>query len=359
MARMLRKVIHISAEDSPNVQFARWQQQQGIEPTGDTILEGVLSWDDFCKRERLWDEVMKTIGLKGLFWEGMESLLFPPEWLNLSAKRAFQLSILERVRGPESKWCRQQGNNPFIRTAKAGGCDPGEGGDPQRLGTAWSIIDELGVLEIVEMRTTDTSQIAATTKALLRKWNLHSSRFVFDRGGGGKQIADQMRSEGYEVKTVGFGEPASPDPKLGRTRVKEKVEQREDKYAYPSKRCQMYHELRLALDPGLHPPGETFAIPAQYSKLRQELGPIPLLYDGKGRVKLPEKHRTGKRQAGQEKTLTEIIGHSPDVADSLVLAMHELIHGNEHKARAGGLRSREEMTPHEADEEYARARGWK
>jgi hypothetical protein len=100
----------------------------------------------------------------------------------------------------------------------------------------------------------------------------------------------------------------------------------------------MYHELRLALDPGTneHP----FAIPAALTRLRQELAPIPLRYDAEGRVVLPPKHRSGRRQAGQEKTLTELIGHSPDLADALVLSFHGLQLGRAERPRAGAMRDR-------------------
>lgn len=344
MTRLLRKIIRISADDSPNVLYARHQQAQGLEPTNEIVLDGVVDWDTYCKRRKLWDPVMQTVGLDGLFWEGSESLLYPPEWLNESARVALQLSLRERREGPGSRWVND-GKPPFIRRATGGGCDPGEGGGPDRLGTAWCFVDQFGVLELVEQRTTDTSVIKNITKALLRKWRLPPDRFAFDRGGGGKQIADMMRSEGFNVKTIGFGEPATPDPKIGRTRVVERVDQREDRYAYVSKRAQMYHELRLILDPGINE--NPFAIPNAYPKLRQELAPIPLLYDGNGRVRLPDKHRTGKRQAGQEKTLTELIGHSPDCADALVLAVHMRTGQGTQKARAGGLRYRHQMEEEE------------
>lgn len=335
------RAIRIRATDSPNVQRGLEQQAQGIEPDNAQVIPGVLSWDLYCRRRQAWDKVRQCIGLDAQFWEGAESLLYPPEWLNESARRALQLAIKERREGPQNKDWIAKGGVPFIRRAKGGGLDPGEGGDADRMGTAWCIVDEFGILEMVEMRTTDTSVIVPTTKALLRKWNLDPARFCIDRGGGGKQIADLLRAEGHAVKTVGFGESATPDPKIGRTRVAERLDQREDRYAYPSKRAQMYHELRLALDPmvNAHP----FAIPAALARLRQELAPIPLRYDREGRVSLPPKHRTaGKRHSEQDKTLTEIIGHSPDLADSLVLAYHAMRLGDMPRPRAGALMDREE-----------------
>lgn len=396
MARLLRKIIKMSARDTPNVQLGLAEQAAGDEPSGRDIVPGVLSWDQYCKRRQLWDEVMQCIGLDGEFWEGSQSLMYPPEWLNESARVAQRLLLEERFKGIGSNWHRS-GNDPLLRKAKAGACDPGEGGDANRMGTAWCIIDEHGILELIEERTTDTSVINRVTKMLLRKWRLRPERFAYDRGGGGKQHADQLRAEGINVRTVGFGEPATPDPKVGKTRQVEKVDQREDKYFYPSKRCMMYHELRMAIDPALahtrlanirnedeeadaqyqrrnerhnyrhdrfgrndtrtnhrsnhkspaNPTsisqGTVFGIPGQgeiYGKLRQELAPIPIEYDKDGKVRVPPKHKDLRKTVKQERSLTEIIGHSPDLADALVLAYHMLGSGMPQRARAGGLRDR-------------------
>ena len=337
--RYLRKVFHIGASDSPNVALGLMQQAQGLEPTGEEVLAGPLSWYDYQKRLRLWDEVMICIGLRGHFWEGSEALLYPPDWLNVSAMWALRYQFKARHPDPAKR---------LYRKAKAGFCDPGEGGDPNRLGTAWAIVDELGLLELVEKRTTDTSEIIPFTKALLRRHHLDPEKFGFDRGGGGKQIADQMRKQGWGVKTVGFGEPVGGrDPKPGTPRVGERLDLKEEGHAYISRRVQMYHGLRLAVDPGLH--STPWAIPGGranggpddvYAKLRQEMALIPLLYDGKGRMRLPDKHRTGRRQAGQERTLTEIVGHSPDLLDAVAGAHYMLTGYNEHKPRAGGLKRR-------------------
>lgn len=352
---LLRKIIHIPATASPNVQYALAQEARGEEPTGkgpdgSDFWPGVLSWDQYVKRLQLWDEVMQCVGLRGEFWEGASTLMYPPEWLNESARVARRLFLKERLQGIHSK-AHQGGNDPFVRTATGMGCDPGEGGDKDRMGTAWTIIDEYGILEQVEERTTDTSAIARISKALIRKYTLDPRHCAFDRGGGGKQIADQMRSEGYEVRTIGFGESVIPDPKLGRKRVGERIDEKEEKYSYPSMRCKMYHTLRLRLDPRLcalegRP---VFAIPEEYHKLRQELAPIPLQYDKDGRVVLPPKHKErtkggrGFGSAAHERSLCEIIGHSPDLADSLVLALAASGEDDYPRPRAGAMRSKEEI----------------
>jgi hypothetical protein len=53
---------------------------------------------------------------------------------------------------------------------------------------------------------------------------------------------------------------------------------------------------------------------------------MPLLYDREGRMRLPPKHRASAGAGSKERSLEEIIGHSPDEADSLVLAVYALRH---------------------------------
>ncbi len=84
----------------------------------------------------------------------------------------------------------------------------------------------------------------------------------------------------------------------------------------------MYGRLRARLDPSI--PETSFAIPAEYTELRKQLAPIPLEYDDEGRMKLPPKGRPLRIQEGavtKVTTLTELIGHSPDEADAVALAV--------------------------------------
>jgi hypothetical protein len=133
------------------------------------------------------------------------------------------------------------------------------------------------------------------------------------------------------------------DPKRGLRQLGERIDQREESYAYRNRRAQMYGELREMLDPAR--PQERggplgFAIPpptygSQYAELRRQLAPIPLMYDGEGRMELPPKNK--RAEAGESisgpgqsrtkrKTLSELIGCSPDEADALVLAVHGMLH---------------------------------
>jgi hypothetical protein len=162
--------------------------------------------------------------------------------------------------------------------------------------------------------------IPGKTLALMREWQVRPENVLFDRGGGGKQHVDLLRKQGYNVRTVGFGEAAS-DPFLGR-RMKTTVERREireQQYVYKNRRAEMYGLLRQRLDPAT---GSTFGLPPQYTELRRQLAPIPLLYDAEGRLYLPPKDK--KNPDSAELTLKELLGCSPDEADSLVLAVFGL-----------------------------------
>lgn len=230
--------------------------------------------------------------------------LFPFEWLDRA----------ERIMGGLSGTCR---------AARAIGIDPAEGGDK----TAMCAVDGLGIIELISKKTPDTSVITGEAIAFMLRHKVPPDRVVFDRGGGGKEHADRLRSQGYPVRTVAFGESLVPDPRRGLTQISERKENREERYAYVNRRAEMYGELRLVLDPhgGIDGVGGSkgFGIPAEYAELRRQMSPIPLTYDPEGRLKLLPKNK--RSPDGTEKSLTELIGHSPDELDSLVLALHGML----------------------------------
>lgn len=303
MPRYYRKVWRIRAEDSPNVRLAMAEKAVGKEPSGKIVVPGVLPWADYVKRRATWDQVRQCIGLDAEFWEGADSLLFPPEWLNRAERLAQMLP--PRVEG------------------KAIGVDPAEGGDH----TCICAVDELGVLELLSLHTPNTSVIKGEVHAAMRRWQVGPDRVVFDRGGGGKQIADEMRStSGLRlIRTVAFGEAVLLEPKAGVIRPREKMDNRETRYSYVNRRAQMYGDLRVLMDPAQEAEGRKgFAIPTKYPELRRQLSPIPLMYDAEGRLKLPPKNKRSVNST--ETTLRDLIGCSPDEADSLVLAVHGMLH---------------------------------
>jgi hypothetical protein len=231
------------------------------------------------------------------FVEGGTTPLFPAAWLDRAAQLAQAL----------------QGQP---RRAVAIGCDPGEGSAK----TAWAVVDDLGLLELVALPTPDTATITGRTIALLNQYQVKPERCLFDRGGGGQQHADRLRAQGYPVRTVGFGEAVTPEPRRGRVGLEERRGQREERYAYRNMRAALYGTLRELLDPAANPRG--FGLPAQYAELRRQLGPIPLLYDGEGRLELLPK--TKRDPDSTRPTLTALLGCSPDEADALALACWSL-----------------------------------
>ncbi len=160
---------------------------------------------------------------------------------------------------------------------------------------------------------------------------MRADAVCLDRGGGGKQVADELRSRGHNVRTVAFGEAVGPEPRVGTAQLSERVDQKEERYAYVNRRAQMYGLLREYLDPVREEtPGAVpaFAMPAgaygpAYARLRQQLAVMPLLYDKEGRLRMPPKRRTPGTTSA-EKSLEELIGHSPDEADAVVLALYAM-----------------------------------
>jgi hypothetical protein len=315
--KYFRRIIQIRAEDSPNVARALEMKRRGLEPDGLVVLAGVLTWDEYKHRTATWSEQRKCVGLDGRFYEGKEELLWPPEWLNACARASDKIS------------------SSFKRVARGGGCDPAEGGDK----TTFTAVDDLGLIEIESTKTPDTSKIPGMTIGFIQKHGIPPDRFCFDRGGGGKQHADNLRAMGYPVRTIGFGETVTPDLRRGMTPFKDKKDQRETKYEFENRRTQMYWEASEFCDPTT---GRTFAIPDRgptYQELFRQLGLMPKLWSVEGRARMPPKRRKPgqeNRNYQGEQTIEEIVGHSPDEADSFVLAIHGMLHRATDRSKAGG-----------------------
>lgn len=282
--KLLIKVIHISGEDSPNVVFARELEKLGFTGPFPLLIPGLLSYEEFKLREQ-WDDVRRETRLYGRFWEGERVHLFPQSWLLHAQERARALSGVRR-------------------SPKALGLDTGEGRDF----TVWTLVDDLGVVEQISLKTPDTAVIPGKTLELMKRYNIPPEMVVIDRGGGGKQHADRLRALGYAVRTVAFGESAQVPDRVGRLSRVQKQLLRE-RSVYKNRRSEMYARLRELLDPN----GAAWAIPSQYVELLRQLAEIPLTYDDEGRLVLPPKD-------GEKNSLRALLGRSPDEADSLVLA---------------------------------------
>lgn len=312
----MRKVLKIRAADSPNVKLAMAEAEAGEKPSHTILIPGVLTYTDYLIRLKTWDDVKKSVGLDAEFFEGVQSLLFPPDWLD-RAERTHDNLLRHGVVRPH---------------AKAGGADPGEG----RADTCLAAVDDLGLLELKELREVgDANRIVAETIAFIEKWKIPPEQFNFDRGGGGRQIADFLRARGYPVQTIAFGSGVGrPGDDADRRRKLQKKRDRgavgEDRGVWKNRRSQMYGEFSEILDPHNLTRGQNsrlpFAIPRQYGELRRQLSPIPRLLDGEGKLYLPSKHK--KNPNSTEETMEDLIGRSPDHADAVVLAVHALLHPN-------------------------------
>ena len=304
-----RRVIKITAEDSPNVKYARWQQKNGVlEPDNTVVLPGVLTWQEYQDRRNNWDKVSQCRSLDAEFWEGEDSLMYPPERLNRA--EAIALKLLGKT-----------------RRAKAMGVDSAEGGDD----TAWYVVDEYGILDWLSIKTPDTTVIPNKTIAFIKKWNIPPHRVMFDRGGGGYGHACVLRERGYDVQTVAFGDPVQREAHRGMILFGEKKESKEERYVYKNRRAEMYGMLMELINPNMNSQG--FGIPRELVELRRQMSPIPKLEDGEGRIYLPPK---SKPQGSTVVCLKDLLGRSPDDLDALVLAVYGMKQ-KRHTPTAGGL----------------------
>ena len=285
----LRRVLKICAEDSPNVRLGIIQESRGEEPTDEVLIPGVKGYAEYKKNLRMWDPIQQCVSLKAEFYEGDEVKLFPQEHLELAFERADEL---ERLYGLD-------------RRGKNLGVDTAEGGDS----TVITVGDSLGFIRSFSRKTADTSVIEDDVIRVMREYGISAERVLFDRGGGGKQIADRMRRNGYNVRTVGFGESAIPEKRRGVVQLDQRKLEQEVRYAYINRRAEMYSLLSDAINPVN---GTVYGIPRRMIDLANQLRPIPRLYDKEGRLWLPPKNKPPGSGSHTVKTMQEMIGRMDD-----------------------------------------------
>lgn len=279
-AYLLRKVIHISAADSPNVQAGKLYRESGGTGPAPIVIAGIISDEEYLRRMQDWDAVQRTTRLDGRFHEGEESRLVPDAWLDVAMDRN-RWNYLAEVE----------------RTPTAIGIDVAAGG---RDNTVWTLVDQYGIVEQFVMDLSNTMEIAGRTIEFMTCHDIDPYFVAIDAGGGGKQIADRLKEQGYDIHLVGFGESA------------------EAKSSYRNRRAELYGELRNRLRPDQG--RDVFAIPPDATDLRNELAIIPLSYDSEGKLLLIPKDNS---RAG-EPSIRKLLGRSPDRADSLALAVWAL-----------------------------------
>ena len=316
--RLLRKVIHIGAEHSPNVQVGKELAARGYkgEKGWPTVIPGVLSYPEYLRRKVQWDKIKQSMRLYGHFYEGESELLYPPAWLDLGEEvyKAYHPD------GYDFDKCTKTRDG--FRKAKAMGIDGGAGRDL----TVFTIVDEIGIIMQHSLPTPNTMKICSLAQLYMQNFKIPPSMVTIDVGGGGKQIADRLKELGIKIRAIAFGGTATPPKEVKTRRKAAKVEVEEVRMTYKNRRCEMYGLLRDQFDPNLNPAG--FAIPEEMFELRQELSVHPLWYDSDGKMYLPAKsvqpHRKNKET--DEITIKKMLnGRSPDRADSLVLANFAMV----------------------------------
>ena len=304
--KLEQRVIRIDGLQSPNVVAGMAWRAKGETGPVPEVVPGVLSYHEYQRGDRNWDEAKKCVRLHGRFYEGGELSLFRPDWLD--AAEDIWRDLQKVKRGPVF-WL---------------GVDVAAGG---RDLNCWVVTDHLGVAEIDPRKSQeDTTVIQKITLQIMAKYDIAPRRVCFDKGAGGGQHVDYMRQAGCQVRAVNFGAGA------------------QDKKAYVNRRVEMYCLLARAFDP-VRWAHETmklddgqivdrrawascFALPPDDHLLRQELAVLPIQYEKDGRQSLPSKRPTGKKVKGAI-YLEDLLGRSPDRADALALS---------YWARAGGAK---------------------
>lgn len=299
---LFRHVIHIDGErDSPNVVAGKQWYEAGNTGPSPTIIPGVLSYPEYKLMLAGGDAYQICTRLRGRFWDAAESKLFPFNALDAAQKLGARLRA-----EPRRLW----------RGPRAMGIDVGAGGD----WTVWTVIGRYGVIDKVRKQTKNTAEVRGITIRLMRKWKIPPEYVAIDAGGGGKEHADALRDDGYEVMAIGFGSVAD---------IKEEYKtMRAELYGQAAKAMAIQPHTRLMLarpTKAWRKAWTCLSIPPDDNLLRQDLAVMPRLYDGEGKLRLPPKDRQGKvnrHQGTGEKTIREMLGRSPDDADSFVLAWY-------------------------------------
>src|SRR5262245_28718066 len=146
-----RKIIKISAWDSPNVRLALEQQRRGLPITNEEVFPNVVTWSQLQHRLRTWDDQRKCVGLEAEFYEGAEVLLWPE-------------AVLQAA---EARWRALPARTPMGSKVTMG-VDPAEGGDR----SMWVIGSSLGAIRCIGFKTPNTTVIPAMTTALIREFSI-------------------------------------------------------------------------------------------------------------------------------------------------------------------------------------------
>lgn len=238
------------------------------------------TWLNDCIRRYGKDSLWVRSHIRAEIPEVAAELLIPDSWLDYAAATVRQHLPV---------------NHPVHQTRRLS-VDLGEG--VGRDSSAVLVRDDLGIIEVIVGDAIGLPEAAALMHKLGQKWSIPAARMSYDRLGIGKQMPNQLARYGLQA-AIGYAGEASPA----------------EKHAFTNLRSEAAWKLRCRLDvqhvPDLRAPHSTqppFHIPTAgwYPRLREELRPLTYSLVGKATKLLPKAD------------WTEILGHSPDVADALI-----------------------------------------
>jgi len=289
---LARRVIHVDAKATPNVKAGLAWKATGCHGPPPIVIPGMLTFGQYVHHLATKHPLWILQRLHGRFDESGDSLMFPVDWLDKAEIMWQTAKLLPR--------------GPF-----ALGVDVAEGG---RDLTCWCVLDKFGIVKIITLMTKDTTVIIPKTLELMAEYDVHPSRVAFDRGCGGYQYAQTMRSQGQPVKAISFGGGAF------------------DSKTYMNTRAEMYWRLRNTADPsrwskveGSNGDGVVwerfFSYDPNEFMLREELAVPPIMHDGEGRLKMLRKDPMPR---SRQPSIKGFLGRSPDRADAVALANYVL-----------------------------------
>jgi hypothetical protein len=325
--RLERRVIHVSAEDSPNVKVGRARAKRGLPPVD--LVPGIINYLDYQRFMRIWPAHKRRWGLDGLFPDESTNRLFPKEWMELAhglyeILRRHNAELIAKGRRPKYGW-------PL-----ALGVDCGR----SKLGdlTSFTVVGRYGWVFSLSKHIHDTMETYRTILKLARRFKIAPEFIALDQAIGGP-IADQLRSRReWDVADVNFGAKDSIDREkyenmrahmYGEVAAAMELRYREDEQGQQRLRGRL--QKMLITDPDRWPKGwMCVAIPREETELVRELLVLPRQHSQRtGALLLPPKEpRPGKSRAG-EFCLRELLGRSPDRGDSFVLGYYALQRGLE------------------------------
>lgn len=243
----------------------------------------------FGLADKTWiDSVARRYGVGSLWYKShvlaeipavSSDILIPIQWLD------FAYSQPRKPHDP---------NHP-INLTRVLACDLGEG--VGRDSSCLLVRDDWGVRECVWGSQLGLPEAAALMAKLVQKWSIPVHRISFDKLGIGKNFPNQLAKHGLQNARpyVGSGSPRDKTFSNLRTEAAWRLRERLD-----------VEHVRDIRSPHLAQDGFSFVPGTYQERLRAELEPLTYRLDGRHTKLL------GKDE------WADILGHSPDVADTLI-----------------------------------------